>query len=111
MGVGGVFTIIGAKLSLCGGVEGAALVSIGEILAVRGRSGDEAVETGCEDGLSGKMEPILDATLPRLLSVFSFCSDPTVPPPGLRSGLVFGLAPFFGFRTSFNLPTGEGERL
>jgi len=70
VGVGGVFTIIGA-VSPGGGVCGAAFVSIGWIFveAVRGRSGEELAE---DSFLSGNIAPILEATLPRLLSAKDF---------------------------------------
>ena len=44
VGVGGVFTIIGAAVSEAGGVRGGAFVSIVWTLAVLGRSGDELAE-------------------------------------------------------------------
>jgi hypothetical protein len=124
VGVGGVFTIIGA-ISLEGGVRGAALVSIGWILAeaVRGRSGEELVEIGSGGGcLSGNIAPILDATLPRLLSAeffsfsfsfsLSFCNCSSPAPPAFRSGLGVGLVPRRpGLKASFNLRPGEGDRL
>ncbi len=79
---------------------------------MRGRSGEFVAETGRgDDCLSEKIEPTLDATLPRLPSPplpFSFNSPPT--PPGFRSGLVFGLDPRRGLKASLILPTGEGDR-
>jgi len=114
VGVGGVLTIIGAMFSPGGGVLGGAFVSMVLIFAVRGRSG-ELVEDGTCDAacLSGNIDPILDATLPRLLSPadFSFNVPTPPPPPGFLSGLVFGLEPRFGVKACFNLPTGEGDRL
>jgi hypothetical protein len=110
VGVGGVFTIIGA-VSPWGGVCGTALVSIGWTLfvPVRGRSGEE-FNDGCGDCLSGNIAPILDATLPRLSAVFfSFCNCSTA--AALRSGLGVGLGPRrAGLRASFNLRPGEGDR-
>lgn len=115
VGVGGVFTMIGADLSVDGGVRGVALVSIAGILAVRGRSGDDVTEPKavCEEVLSGNIEPSRDATLPRRFSakvVASFVATAAAAPPALRSGLVFGLVPFLGVNASLNLPTGDGVR-
>lgn len=110
VGVGGVFTIIGAFVSAEGGVDGAALVSICWTLPVRGRVGGEVTVFACR---SGNIDPILDATLPRLLSpdvALSFNDDPAPTAPVLRSGLVLGLGPRRKIRASFSLPTGEGDR-
>jgi hypothetical protein len=113
VGVGGVLTIIGATDSEAGGVCGGAFVSIAWTLAVFGRSGDAVAETDCCVCLSGKIAPILDATLPRLPSdiLFSFSScNVSVRPPALRSGLDCWLDPLRpGRRASFNLPTGDGD--
>ena len=67
--------------------------------------------TGSVLDRSGKREPNLEDTLPRLLSAKEF-KDVVDPPSPLdrRSGLVFGLALFFVFKASLNLPTGEGDR-
>lgn len=114
VGVGGVLTIMGAGFSPGGGVLGGAFVSIAWIFAVRGRSGELVEEVAWDAAcLSGNIDPILDATLPRLLSAADFSFNvPTPPtPPGFRSGLVFGLEPRFGVKACFNLPTGEGDRL
>ncbi len=59
---------------------------------------------------SGNIDPILEATLPRLPSPTDFSFNVPTPPPGFRSGLVFGLEPRFGVKACFNLPTGDGER-
>lgn len=65
-------------------------------------------ETGWEiDCLSEKIDPTLEATLPRLPSPPLPLSVPT--PPGLRSGLVCGLDPRRGLKASFILPTGDGD--
>lgn len=111
VGVGGVLTIIGAGLSVDGGVRGAALVSIVCSLPVLGLSGDDALEFGSEDVcLSGKIDPILDATLLRLPSVPAAFSFTVTTPLAFRSGLVFGLPPpLLGVKACFNLPTGEGD--
>lgn len=112
VGVGGVLTMIGA-MSPGGGVEGAEVVFIGWIFAVRGRSGEEVVESVWDDCLSGNIAPILEATLPRLLSaiVFFSCDDRlTPPPPGCRSGLVFGLGPRRIKAFLIRAP-GDGDRL
>jgi len=108
VGVGGVLTIMGA-MSPGGGVCGAACVSIGcGVFAVRGRSGEEFVD-GSGDCLSGNIAPILDATLPRLLSgmFFSFTCNSAPPPSRLLLGLV---ARRPGRKASFNLLPGEGDR-
>lgn len=116
VGVGGVFTIIGAGISEAGGVLGGTLVSIDCVLAVRGRSGEEAAGGCAADCLSGNINPILDATLPRLLSTVdafsaSFTAD-TVSATGLRSGLAFGLTlPLLDPKACFILPAGEVLRL
>lgn len=78
---------------------------------MRGRSGEFVTDTGRgDDCLSENIEPTLDATLPRLPSppLPSFLRTPT--PPGLRSGLRLGLDPRRGLKTSFILPTGDGDR-
>ena len=113
VGVGGVLTIVGASFD--GGVLGATFVSIFWIVPVWGRSGEatEAVWGGEGGILSGNIDPILDATLPRLPSavlLFSFCNMPNPTEPGLRSGLVLGLGPRRGVRASLSLPTGEDDR-
>lgn len=117
VGVGGVFTIIGAGSTDPGGggggVRGGGLsVTIGFGLAVRGRSGDDEADPG--DDFSGKIEPSLDATLPRLLSaaLFSFCNCSAPLPPAWCSELgEVGLVPRFpGRKASFNLRPGDGER-
>lgn len=105
-----MFTIIGA-VSPGGGVEGERVVQIGSIFADRGRSGEDVLDADCSDCLSGNIEPILDATLPRLLSAnvcFSLSGE-TSPPPPFRSGLVFGLDSR-RVKVSFIRPTGEGDR-
>ena len=96
-------------MSPCGGVKGTAFVSIGRICAVLGRSGEELSKLVCEVCFS----KILETTLPRLLFPAESLSCGSVParPPALRSGLMPGLAPRLGLKASFNLPTGEGERL
>jgi hypothetical protein len=109
VGVGGVFTIIGAG-SPGGGVEGEGVVEIDWIFADRGRSGEDVLEADCGDCLSGNIEPILDATLPRLLLVnacFSFSGETSTAPP--FCSLVFGLDRR-RFKVSFIRPTGEGVR-
>ena len=106
VGVGGVFTIIGAAASLGGGVCGVTFVSIGAVL---GRSGEVFSNAVCGVCLSN----ILETTLLRLVFAaesLSFGSVPT-PPPDLRSGLPLGLVPRRGLKASFNLPTGECDRL
>lgn len=78
-------------------------------MAVLGRSGEEFADPVCE----GCFSNILDTTLPRLLlpaESFSFGNVPA-PPPDLRSGLRLGLVPRRGLKASFNLPTGDGDRL
>ncbi len=65
--------------------------------------------------LSGNIELILEATLPRSPSPtlrLSLCVSAPAP-PDFRSGLVLGLDPALrrGLRASFSLPTGDGERL
>jgi hypothetical protein len=108
VGVGGVLTMIGA-MSTCGGVVGAELVLIGWTFAVRGRSGEDVIDSDDENCRSGNIELILEATLPRLLPavVFFSCVDGLTPtPPAFRSGLVFGLEPR-RVRTFFNRPTGD----
>lgn len=80
-------------------------------MAVRGSSAEEVA--GLVDGLSGKILPIFEATLPRLEAPppsLSFLKTPPRPPLDL-SGLEFGLVILRGLRTAANLPTGEGERL
>jgi hypothetical protein len=117
VGVGGVLTMIGAVLSPGGGVRGAAVVSIDCSLPVLGLSGEDVFELGPDEiCLSGKIEPILDATLPRLPSTtpadFSLPAVLAPAPPGFRSGLVLGLPPpLRGVKACFNRPTGEGDRL
>lgn len=104
--------MMGAALSPGGGVRGAMLVSIADTLPVRGRSGEDATEL-CGDCRSGNIDPILDATLLRLLSAvlfFSLIFAAAPPPPALRSGLVLGLVPRRGCRASFNRPTGDAVR-
>lgn len=108
VGVGGVFTIIGAALP-GGGVWGAAFVSIGWGLAVLGRSGDDVSDPVCDVCLSN----ILETTLPRLpfpVVSFSFGAVPALF-SFFRSGLPLGLVPRRGLKASFNLPTGDGDRL
>lgn len=75
------------------------------------------MEAGWEGCFSGNIAPILDTTLPRLLSaeLFSVCNCSTAAPPALRSGLGvgigIGLVPRFpGLKASFNLRPGEGDR-
>lgn len=111
VGVGGVFTMIGAR-SAGGGVVGAKFVLIGCTLAVRGRSGEDVNGSDAGDCRSGNIAPILEATLPRLLSadgIFSCVDGLTPPPPARRSGLVFGLEPR-RVKAFFNRPTGDGDR-
>lgn len=110
----------GATLSPGGGVWGRAFVFICDgSLPVRDRSGEcdgelatIVVELELEvcDCLSGKMAPILEATLPLLASaapaLFSFWSMLPKPPPVFRSGLVRR-----GLKASRSLPTGDGDRL
>lgn len=118
VGVGGVFTMIGA-MSPGGGVVGAVLVLIGCIFAVRGRSGEDVIESDEGEWRSGNIAPILEATLPRLLSadgVFSCvgalfsCVGELMPlPPARLSGLVFGLEPR-RVRAFFIRPAGDSER-
>jgi hypothetical protein len=109
--------MVGAGVSPGGGVDGADLVSIVEIFAVRGLSGDDVPEPGSDDVcLSGKILPNLDATLPRLLfvpTVLSFdAMETTASLAALRSGLVLGLPPpRLGVRACLNLPTGDGDLL
>ena len=102
--------MIGA-MSPGGGVEGAECVLIGWTFAVRGRSGDEVFVSGWGDCLSGNIAPILEATLPRLLSAVAFFSsvDKLAPRPGCRSGLVFGLGPRRA-KAVFNRAPGDGDR-
>jgi hypothetical protein len=114
VGVGGVLTIMGAGLSEEGGVRGTALVSINCNFPVFGLSGEDAFEVDSEDAcLSGKIEPILEATLPRLASApatLSFAGVVTATPLAFRSGLVLGLPPpLRGVKACFSLPTGEGD--
>ena len=96
-----------------GGVEGAELVLIGWSFAVRGRSGEEVNGSVCGNCRSGNIAPILETTLPRLLSavVVLSCDERllTPPPPTCRSGLVFGLDPR-RVKAVFNRPTGDGDR-
>lgn len=110
VGVGGVLTMMGATRSADGGVRGSEPVSIVGSLPVFGLSGDDELEFGSEDiCLSGKIDPILDATLPRLPSTPTVLSFNTVVPLLFRSGLVLGLPPpLRDVKTCFNLPTGEG---
>lgn len=112
VGVGGVLTMIGAGLSAAGGVSGTALVSIVCSFPVLGLSGDDALEFSSVDVcLSGKIDPILDATLLLLPSVPAAFSFTAKTPLAFRSGLVFGLPlPLLGVKACFNLPTGEGDR-
>lgn len=117
VGVGGVLTIVGAT-SPAGGVDGADCSSTVVILAVRGRSG---VATTAGDGAigtvfdrSGNRFPKREDTLPRRLlpsKAKDVVEPPNCRPLTFRSGLVSGLADFFGLSASRNLPTGEGERL
>lgn len=111
VGVGGVFTMIGAN-SPGGGVEGAEVVLIGWIFAVRGRSGEEVNGSVSRDWRSGKIAPILEATLPRLLSAMKLfsCDDGLTSPPVCRSGLVFGLE-VRRVKAFFIRPAGDGDRL
>ena len=114
-----MFTIVGAGSpgGGGGGVEGTLVFKGRGVFPVRGRSGEEFAENPdpcCGDCviLSGNMAPILDATLPLLLSEvafsFSFCICST---PPLLSGLDCGLdARLPGRSASFNLRAGEGDR-
>lgn len=78
---------------------------------MRGRSGEFVADTGKgDDCLSENIEPTLDATLPRLPSPPPPSFLRTATPPGFRSGLRLGLDPRRGLKTSFILPTGEGDR-
>lgn len=118
VGVGGVFTMIGAT-SPGGGVEGAELVLIGWIFAVRGRSGEDVIDSDEGDCRSGNIAPILEATLPRLFSAdgifsctdvfFSCVGELIPPPPARRSGLVFGLDPR-RVMAFFIRPAGDSDR-
>lgn len=120
VGVGGVFTMIGAT-SPVGGVEGGALISVVAILAVRGLSGVDVGGGSCGEmgtvcDLSGNKCPSLDETLPRRCIVLSAPSDVVEPPTpddplNFLSGLAFGLELFFVFKASRSLPTGDGDRL
>jgi len=99
-----------------GGVEGRLVFKGRGAFPVRGRSGDEFAENPdvwCGDAiLSGNIAPILDATLPLLLSdvAFSFSFGVNSTPP-LLSGLDCGLgARFPGRSASFNLRAGDGDR-
>jgi len=119
VGVGGVFTIVGAGSpgGGGGGVEGTLVFKGRGVFPVRGRSGEEFAESPdacCGDCviLSGNMDPILDATLPLLLSdgAFSFSLGNWSPPP-LLSGLDCGLGARFPGRSAFfNLRAGDGDR-
>jgi hypothetical protein len=118
VGVGGVLTIGGAILSLAGGVCGREFVSIRCGIFVGFGGSGRFMTTGGSGGmggavsLPGKMEPILDTTLPRLPSLppfLSFCTPVSRPPvlPAFRSGLVLG--PRLGLNASRNRPIGEGD--
>jgi hypothetical protein len=115
VGVGGVLTIAGAAFSIVvGGVLGRPFVSI--IYGAFGffsRSGDARTSGDCcGDCLSGKIEPSLAATLPRLfiIVVGSFSLRTGVEPLDFRSGLELGLGAWRGVKASLSLPTGDADR-
>lgn len=121
VGVGGVLTIAGAAFSIVvGGVLGRPFVSnIYGIFGFFGRSGDASCDCTsadcgccCGDCLSGKMEPSLAATLPRLfvLELNSFSLRTGVEPLDFRSGLELGLGAWRGVNASLSLPTGDADR-
>jgi hypothetical protein len=120
VGVGGVFTIVGATSTAVGGVDGGRPMSTVVIFAVLGRSGVDVgggtggTWTGTVCDLSGNKFPSLDETLLRLL-MLSNPSDDDDPPPAeplnFLSGLVLGLELFFVFNASRSLPTGDGDLL
>lgn len=115
VGVGGVFTMMGAGLLLGGGVRGTTLVSIVCSFPVLGLSKfDALVFCSLAVCLSGNIDPILEATLPRLPSVpnpLLFVGTAPTAPLAFRSGLVLGLLALRGVKACFNLPTGEGDLL
>ena len=85
--------------------------------SICGLSGDDVVDGDLPGGkcLSERMEPTLTLMrLPRLESAppsFVLNEDSAAPAfPALRSGLVLALDPRLGLKTSFNLPTGDGDR-
>lgn len=111
VGVGGVFTIEGAAFAaVVGGVCGRSL----EVVMVGIRSFGLSGCCGLA-ALSGKIAPILAATLPLLFVVSPSCCLAAC--TGLGNGLRSGLPPGFGFglvllrtKAPFSLSTGEVGR-
>lgn len=110
VGVGGVLTITGAAFSPVGGVLGRPFGSIiyGD-LELLGRSGDSWSSAAWGVCLSGKICPILAATLPRLLIVsrVSFSCRAAGDAWAFRSILGFGLVDRREMNASLSLPTGD----
>lgn len=111
VGVGGVFTMAGpAFAAVVGGVCGRSLEVV--MVGIRGFG-----LSGCCGlvALSGKIAPILAATLPLLFTLSPSCCLAAC--TGLGSGLRSGLPPGFGFglvllrtKAPFSLSTGEVGR-
>lgn len=117
VGVGGVLTIAGAGAAfsiVVGGVLGRPFVSIMYgTFGFFSRSGDARTSGDCcGDCLSGKIEPSLAATLPRLfiIVVDSFSLRTGVEAFDFRSGLELGLGAWRGVNASLSLPTGDADR-